>query len=130
MARLRTYKLYSAGTATASAVASVTIPQNGLITAIKWAGLVLGGAAVSSAIATELSTSSVTTVTTNDTPGNSLSTFCVTHMGVNSSTGVANESQSNLGIPVTAGDKLYFHQDLTGTAPGSCKVWCHITVMH
>lgn len=130
MARLRVYKLYATGVATASAVASVTIPQAGLITAIQWAGKVDGGAAVASGITTELSTSSVSTMAVNDTPGNSLSSFCVTHMGVNSSSGSANLAQSNLGIPVNAGDKLYFHQTIIGTAPTGTAINCHITVMH
>lgn len=129
MAQIRAYKLYASGVATASAVSNLTIPRNGLITSIQWNGVGVSGAAGSSGIRSELSTSSVSTIAQNDTPGNSLSTFSY-GSNVASTTMQGNLVATNLGIPVNAGDKLYIHQTTIGTAPNTSQVECTFTVMH
>jgi hypothetical protein len=129
MATIRAYKLVSAGTSTASAAATITLPRNGVITAVSWECYGVGAANVTSGLRNELSLSSVTTIAQNDTPGNSISSFSAAS-NVASAAFTAQSAQSNLGVPVVAGDKLYIHQQAISSSPSTCTTSCTVFVMH
>lgn len=127
MAFTRVYKLYTGSVATASAATSLTIPRSGTITSINASCAGSTGAGATNTIAFELSTSSVSTVTTNDTPGNSICTL-VAGSNVASSAYAGSLSQQGMAVPVQAGDKLFLHIKAGTITAGDC--YFHIAIAH
>jgi hypothetical protein len=127
MARSKILKMYWTSATTGSAATSLVIPQNGVITSVAWGLVGKAGAGVDGVLMYELSTASISTITTNDTPGNSIDT----------ATGAANISggtwptfmlKTVLAIPVAAGDRLYIHCYASGTAVATLAGECHVAL--
>lgn len=120
-------KLYWTSATTGSAVCSLVIPQTGLITSIAWAVSAKAGAGVDGLCMYELSTASVTSITTNDTPGNSLDNVMLSAPISGGASHVA-KSSAGFAIPVQAGDRLYIHCYASGTAVATLAGECNVAV--
>lgn len=125
----RQYKLFGAFTTTASAICSITVPRDGILTSIQWSAYGVAPADATGRELIELSTASVSTANTNDTPGNSISSFAISS-SVASVAVARNTFVAGLAQPLVAGDKLYLHVLGGGTAFASGAVACTITVAH
>lgn len=126
---VRAYKLYFTGATTASALASIQLPRAGQVVAVQWAVSVLHGAGVDGRVLYELSTSSVTTATTNDAPGNDLGHIAIGTTGIASSVSAQNTTQP-CGVTLAAGDKLYIHCLAAGTAATSAVGAVIVYIVH
>lgn len=125
---VRAYKLYTTGVSTASNCTSLQIPRNGTVLGVSWSARGTAGAGVTGQLQYELSTSSVSTLGVNDTPGNSLSTIA---MRGEITSGAASVCHAHaIGVPITAGDKLYVHAIAAGTAFSNGYIECTVFVNH
>lgn len=122
--RTRAYRLLAAAiTVTADAVASIQIPQNGVITGWAWSGHT---AADDGIVLVELASTSVSTIGQNDTPGTSYDVVELTQL-VSGAGGAANGFVAGVQIPVTAGDKLYLHAFAGSGANAAARFTVYIT---
>lgn len=107
--RTKTYKLYGTTAASANALATVIIQRSGYIHAIV-GNLLLHSSTTGHGARAELSKLSVSQYNTNDTTD----VLCeLDTLVTNAANGTVNNSKnvaiSGLGIPVTAGDRLYLN---------------------
>lgn len=124
-----TYRLYAGSTAIANNIASLQVGKKGTITGIVLNGHATAAAATDARYHLELSMSSVSTATINDTPGNSLAALSLA-LPVSNGTGSANVAISGLAVAIDSGDKLYLHLYRTGTAAATAEWDAHIYVSY
>lgn len=111
------YKIYAQNAATADAVASLDIRQDGHIVALSLATTAQGCDALNDGFTSELSFASTRGTGANDTTA-SIAT-CNAHQGFLTSGGSAVQDRmvlSGLAIPVKAGERMYVHHVLSGGA--------------
>lgn len=106
----KVYKLYSAGTSSANAVASVQIARRGRITGV-FASAYLTSSGAVGRVATELSFSSVAQTTANDTIG-PIAQF-ESNAAANSNVPMNVALPMNIGV--NAGDRIYVNQVASGS---------------
>lgn len=127
----RTYKLSTIVMTAADNKASVKISRRGVITSVSWATFGLAGAGIDCRANAELSKSSVSALTQNDTPPNGvLSYFFFAGCGsVNSQAFASNYLEGGKAQQVDVGDTLYLHiPSITGTAINSGQLTCLVNV--
>lgn len=125
---VKVYKLYGSGVATASAVSNIQMARAGRILSVLWSIKGTAGAGTTLMGEWELSVNSLSTIGTHDTPGTSLSG--IAYSCQIASAGYAANSVSAVGIDIAAGDKLYLHANVGGTAPSINVVQCYVSVQH
>jgi hypothetical protein len=127
MARIVVYKLYTTAAATSTAAVSITIPQRGLITGVRWAGAAIAGAGATNHLTVELSASSANQIATNDTRESISAVALATNVA--SSSVQVNDTQSFPGIAIEGGAKLYIHATLVNNW-SSTALNCYVTIAH
>jgi|SRR5712671_6304173 len=117
MRTTKPYKIYFTQTSQGDNIASVRITRDGSIKTIVFmlAG-VAGGSTGSQQV--ELSKQSTRNISTNDTPPSVIGEACITYPVINAAASLSLVTPW-LNIPVSAGDNLYVHQTINGTAPTS-----------
>lgn len=117
-----TMKMYAA--ATGDAAASIDVPEDCVIQAVKWA-VECNMAADNDALRLELSFASTNGFASNDTRAsidgircfNNLVTSGMAFAGINTFTG-------GLLVPCAAGERLYLHASVTGAYAASVWIYC------
>ena len=113
--RMRTYKLYGTGTADANAIATLTITRAGRIRSVNISLNAVAGAATNATLNVEVALNqSAAMFTTNDTPDGVLA-YCSLGFPIASAAQSAN-SFAPCSHQVQAGDRLYMHLNVDGTA--------------
>jgi len=125
MAEIKVYKMFNNVTATA---ASVDIQEDGEICAVLLENNAIGADALGDGIQSELSFSSVSGFTSNDTRASVIGAL-TTQQFLTSGGGPVNKSVfitfAPHGIPVAAGERLFLHI-LVSAAPTSIQASCWI----
>jgi len=119
MPEIKIYKLYATVTATADAAASYDVQEDGEICSILLDQNINSADALNDGIDTEVSFSSVSGFTSNDTRASLIGKRSHQHFLTSGGGPVGGSSFitfAPFGIPVSAGERLYLHILLTGTA--------------
>lgn len=111
------YKLYGAGSATADNVASLDIRHDGHIVAIAASIAVTAADALNDGFSVELSFGSTGGIATNDTTASLLVVRASQGFLTSGGGGVhQHQSVSGIAVPVSAGERLYLHALILGSA--------------
>lgn len=131
MAEIKVYKLYMTQTSSGDAGASLDIQEDGEICAILLDVTVTGADALNDGATVELSLSSVSGFGTNDTRA-SLIGLSITQGFLTSGGGPASKNAfitfAPHGIPVAAGERIYLHGQVAGTATSFVRAWVYYCV--
>lgn len=121
------YKLYAAFTTTADSLASLDVQFDGIITCVDWS-VMADLDANAEAFEAEVSFLSSRTIGKNDARG-SISSIAAQAAGAEAA-GFAitqvNKPVSGLRIPVSAGERIHLHAELTTTADVKATVYLHV----